>query len=127
MKATYDGRKLLNVREVPRPGAAVVRQMAPGETVGCSMVDHGWAVLDGGYAKAEYLVVSGDEPDGSVQEASQDAAPPVEEAAADAQEIPPALASMTRAQLVEMAEQSGVHVTSKATKAEIIAAILADA
>ncbi|RVU97050.1 hypothetical protein EII22_08945 [Coriobacteriales bacterium OH1046] len=125
MIARYERDKVLNVREEPYEGAAVVRQMAPGEESACSEVRAGWARLGDGYAKAAFLTIADGEPVKRGEPgggAAQVAGPASEDAPDDGE-----LGKMTVGQLREIAAASGIRIRKDAAKREIIAAILGDA
>lgn len=140
MIARYERDKELNVRNEPRDNARVVGKMRPGEQRDCFEVREGWARVDGGYAKADFLVIKlGDAPaaekpvEKPVEQAPA-AAPVIEQPAEQAEAPEPTfdadeaseLRKMTNPQLYDLAEKSGIKVKKGAKKEELIAAILAD-
>ena len=135
MIARYERGKKLNVRKEPNPNAPVVRTMKSGEEAECLEIRDGWAKLQGGFANVSLLIVKLGE---AVKQASEAIADALPEQAGEPEEQPEPeapvadddeaaeLRKMTNPQLYELAEQSGIKVKKGATKAELIAAILAD-
>lgn len=137
MIAKYERGKSLNVRTQPHPNAPVVRRMAKGDEAECLEVREGWAKLADGYANAAYLSIGlGDAVKAQPKEAAaEEAAPELEEPTQPEEQPTPEAADddeaaelrkMTNPQLYDLAEQSGIKVKKGASKAELIAAILAD-
>jgi len=128
MIAVYERGKRLNVRKSPSAGAPVVRTMEQGEQAECFEVRDGWAKLADGFVNVQLVVVklgdAAEKAEEAVAEAAQAVAAP--EAAPTDDDEAAELRKMTNPQLYELAEQSGIKVKKGATKAELIAAILAD-
>lgn len=112
MIATYPetNAKKLNVRE--SPNGPVKRTLEPGAVEAVEIIEGGWCKLSDGWCRADLVTVTDGLPD----------AQPAEQPA-DEQEGT-ALDKMTKARLIDLAEQSGIEVDGDMRKADIIAAIL---
>lgn len=121
MIATYPANetKKLAVREVPN--GPVIRKLEPGDVEAVEIIEKGWCKLHDGFCRADLVVVTDDmmaeqgEPDTASDEAPT--VPPADDDSAE-------LEKMTKDQLKELAEQSGIQLEDGMKKAEIIAAIL---
>lgn len=120
MIARYERGRKLNVRKEPNALAPVVGTMENGDVAECREVRDGWAEVEGGYARADLLVITaGDAPKPEAVN-KPDELP--EEPVDDSGELD----KMTVPALRELAEQSGIKLEKGMKKHDIIAAILAD-
>lgn len=130
MMATYEKGNGLRVRNEPSLSAETLRVMPEGACEPVEKVVHGWARLSDGWAMAEHLVIAvGDQaeasdghggPETGIDNAGEEQEAPDDVVPDDAGE----LESMTKDQLIDLAEQSGIETDKLMSKAQLIDAIV---
>lgn len=127
MKATYQASQQgmrLNVRKNPNIKAEVLGIVENGTVFEVEKTEKDWAKVSAGklkgYASMKFLKVEEDETEEKRAEVEEVPAEVPTEADVDATP----LEKMSNAELLKLAEQSGVKVSKSANKATIIAAIL---